>query len=103
MAEGRSGCQSGINGPARRSAWDRANLSSGASERFPSGNRKISNFSGYKTASSTRNPRKFTEITDPKQGEYARQQGKKSTVLATFFMQIARFSRESEFFPRKSG
>jgi hypothetical protein len=56
-------------------------------------------FSGYKAASSTRNPGKFMEIIDPKQGDYACQQGRKSAVLATFPVQIARFSRERRFFP----
>jgi hypothetical protein len=43
------------------------------------------------------------EIIDPKQGDFASQQGEKSAVLATFFVQIARSSRESEFFARTSG
>jgi hypothetical protein len=60
-------------------------------------------FSGYKAASSTRNPEKFTEIIDPKQGVYARQRGGKSAILATFSVQIARFSRESRFLARKLG
>jgi hypothetical protein len=38
-----------------------------------------------------------------KQGDYACQQREKSGVLATFSVQIARFSRESEFFVRKLG
>src|SRR3954465_12548177 len=80
-----------------------ANLSSGALERFPLGNRKIPDFSGYRAASSTRNAGNLTEIIGPKQGDYACQQGEKSAVLAPFFVQIARFSRESGFFVRKSG
>ena len=47
------------------------NLSSGALKQIPSRNRKIPNFSGYKAASSTRNPGDFTEIIDPKQGDFA--------------------------------
>jgi hypothetical protein len=78
-------------------------LSAGASERFPSANRKIPNFSGYRAAFSAQNPGKFTEIIHPKQGDYACQQGENSAVLATFSVQIARFSRESESFARKSG
>jgi hypothetical protein len=73
------------------------------SKRIPSRNRTIPNLSGYKAASSTRNPGNFTEIIDPKQGDFACQQGEKSGVLATFSVQIARFSRESQFFARKSG
>jgi hypothetical protein len=49
------------------------------------------------------NPEDFTEIIDAKQGDSACQQGEKGVVLATFSVQIARFSRESEFFARKLG
>jgi hypothetical protein len=79
------------------------NLSSGASKQIPSRNRKIPNFSGYKVASFTRNPGNFTEIIDPKQGDFASQLGEKSAILATFSVQIARFSRGAIFFARKSG
>jgi hypothetical protein len=37
-------------------------LTSGASTQFPSGNRKLSNFSGYRAAFSGRNSGEFTEI-----------------------------------------
>jgi hypothetical protein len=72
-------------------------------KQIPSRNRKIPNFSGYKAASSTRNPGNFTEIIDPKQGDFACQHGEKSAVLAIFSVQIARFSRESGFSGGKSG
>ena len=78
-------------------------LSSGAPRQIPSRNRTIPNFSGYKAASFARNPGKFTEFVDSEQGDFACQQGEKGVVLATFSVQIARFSRESRFFARKSG
>jgi hypothetical protein len=87
----------------RHPVGQRLNLSSGAPKQIPSRNRKIPNFSGYKAGSATRNPGNFTEIIDPKQGDSTCQPGEKSMVLATFSVQIARFSRESRFFARESG
>jgi hypothetical protein len=81
----------------------RSSLSSGASKRFPSGDRKIPDFSGYKATPFAQIPDNFTEIIDPKQGDFGCQHGEKGAVLATFSVQIARFSRESRFFARKSG
>jgi hypothetical protein len=95
--------QKPLQNPITQRVGNPTSLSSGASKQLPSRNRNIPNFSGYKAASFTRNPDNFTEITDPKQGHFGCQYGGKGAVLATFSVQIARFSRESRFFARKSG